>query len=89
MIVLLALLETRREIVDKVIDIEAARWGDAQAAVPRQRSDWEAEVSIAPGRDPAPRHTVPSPSIGSQAFMPGTDAPEIEPFGGLLPEDGK
>ncbi|MGK0189408.1 MAG: hypothetical protein ACI9R3_005225 [Verrucomicrobiales bacterium] len=39
-----ARIEQRRLIVDKVIDTEAARWGDSKRSNPYDREDWEAEV---------------------------------------------
>ena len=80
-------LDARRDIVDKVIDIEAARWGDAQSAVPRDRDDWQNEVDSL--RSEITRRGARFRRHLSEAGLtPNPDAPEITPFGGLLPEDG-
>ena len=84
----LSVLEERQAIVDQVIDAEAARWGDAVREAPRKRSDWETEIASLRSTI-IRRDTFFRRHLLTARVYPQTEAPEIEPFGGLLPVGGE
>lgn len=79
----LALMEKRRLVVEKVIVAESARWGDAKTNPPADKSDWEGAVadlqSVVMGR----RADFVS-HLRQGQLLPAIAAPTFSPFGGTL-----
>ncbi|MCB1096384.1 MAG: lamin tail domain-containing protein [Verrucomicrobiae bacterium] len=81
-----ARIEQRRAVVDKVIDAEAARWGDSKrTSNPYDREDWEAEVRRLFSYVERRTDTVLT-QIKRAKLYPDTTPPEFNQRGGQVPD---
>jgi hypothetical protein len=79
---LIARIQARAQIIDRVIRAESARWGDAKSSTPLTRIHWQAARDYLLNNYVPNRGPIVLQQLRDDGLYPSLNAPECSPAGG-------